>query len=275
MVVAFLACSGAAFGQTEVAPGVLLVGTIQNAEIGESSGIAVSKKGKGAFWTHNDGGLDKIYAINSAGASLGEWKLKDVELDNIEDIAATASRVYVADIGNDTGARDVVQVVAVPAPNPARSGDLRPARIWQLAYPNGPFDAESFFVWKTGGYVIPRGLGDGGATVYKFPLNKRGASFVLQPTCKLHVGDEPRGADLSADGKRLAVITSSGAYLFTFAKAGIPADGTLEPALFVPFSDASMEGCCFTPDGLLVTSEGRNLYLFTDVQFQYPPRRRR
>jgi len=251
----------------EVAPGVEQVGVIQSPDIAESSGIIPARKTRGAFWTHNDGGLDYIYAIKDSGESLGKWKIKDVDLQNIEDIAAGPGRLYIADIGNNTGDRNRVTVVQVPEPPANQSGDLTPTRIWSLKYPGDAFDSESFFVLKSSGYLISKDLNNGEARVYRFPLNKKGAEFELEKLCKLDVNAKARGADITPDGKRLAVITGEGAYLFTFDKT-IPADGTIEPTLFVPFNHDSMEGCCFTAGGLLVTSESRDLYLFTDPQFK-------
>jgi hypothetical protein len=249
---------------TEVAPGVEFIGTIQSPDITESSGIVATKKARGALWTHNDGGQDIVYSISSTGESLGEWKIKDVDLQNIEDIAAGPGGLYLAAIGNDTRDRKEVTVVRIPEPPANRSGEVSPTRIWTLKYPGGEeFDAESFFVLKGSGYIISK---DDDARIYRFPLNKSGTEFELEKMCKLNVGAKPTGADITKDGKRLAVITGAGAYLFTLTN-GIPDDGTLDPALFVPYSDGSMEGCTFTPDGLVVTSEGRNLYLFTDPQF--------
>lgn len=273
-VIVFFAVSVfAAFGQSnQVAPGVLQVGTIQNPDIQESSGIIPVRGVKNAFWTHNDSGLDVLYAINSNGDSLGQWKLKDVDLQNWEDVATAPGRIYIADIGNNTGDRNEVAVYAIPQPPARRSGEVHVGRAWTLTYPDNPFDCESFFVWRTYGYLISKELDNGEARVYRFPLNRRGAKFELQKLCKLNVDDRPRGADITPDGKRLAVITGSGAYLFAIART-IPTDGVVEPGLFVPFDHQSMEGCCFTKDGLMVTSESRDLFLFTDPQFCYPLKR--
>ncbi|HMJ89427.1 MAG TPA: hypothetical protein VK530_06405 [Candidatus Acidoferrum sp.] len=275
LLASVVAFSQFTFAQEEVAPGVLKVGFIENPVITESSGIIPSRKRRDTFWTHNDGGLDVVYAISREGAPLGEWKIKDVDLDNIEDIATGPGGLYVADIGNNTGERNEVRVVRIPEPNPIRSGEVRPRRIWTLTYPDDAFDAESFFILKSRGYILSRELSNGEARLYRFPLNKRGATFELEGLCKFNVDDEPRGADVTADGRRVAVITSSGAYLFTFDKTGFPIDGIVEPTLFVPFSDNSMEGCTFTTEGLLVSSEGRNIYLFTDAAFQLPSKGRR
>ena len=250
----------------EVAPGVLQIGTIQNAAIAESSGVIPGRSARGLFWTHNDSGLDVLYAMTATGESAGEYKIKDVEIEDWEDIAIVGGRLYIADIGNNTGARGHVDVYAVREPKPPRLGDVRPLKHWQLNYPGNPFDAESFVVSRGYGYVISKELEAGEASVYRFRLGSK-SEVTLEKQCRLNVNAPPAGADLTADGKRLAVITREGAYLFEFPRR-IPTEGKVEPAEFVPFLHDRMEGCCFTRDGLLVTSETREIYLFTNAAFR-------
>ncbi len=90
---------------------------------------------------------------------------------------------------------------------------------------------------------------------------------VLEEQCSLNTDYPVTGGDITSDSKRLAVITDAGAYLFSLPKR-VPGDGTLQPALFVPYSLAGMEGCAFTRDGLIVTAETGEILLFTDSLFR-------
>jgi hypothetical protein len=262
-------CTISAVAQpVEVAPGVLLLGQIQNPEISESSGIAMGKRAKGAFWTHNDSGADMVYAISETGESIAQWKIKDTEIQNAEDIAVSGGKIYIADIGNNDTSRKEVVVYAIFEP-PARvsGGEISPLGVWVLDYPGDEFDSESFFISRGSGYIISKELQKGDVRLYRFPLSRVGARIKMDKMGKLNVNDEARGASISPDGKRLAVITGKGAYLFMFKR--IPGKGDeADPTLFVPFEDDTMEGCAITPEGLLVTSEGRNIYLFTDPLFR-------
>ncbi len=248
----------------EVAPGVLQLGTFENSAIAESSGIVPSRRGTGFFWTHNDSGADTLFAFSADGSGTNGYHIKDVELQNWEDIALAGGRLYIADIGNNTGARNQVDVYAVAEPNPRTSGELRPTKHWTLDYPGQPFDAESFFISRGYGYVIEKETGN--AHVYRFKLSGK-SNVNLDEQCELNVGTPVAGADITADNRRLAVITREGAYLFAL-KGKVPSNGTLDPVLFVPFSHDRMEGCCFTRDGLLVTAETGEIYLFNDPQFR-------
>lgn len=249
----------------EVAPGVLQIGNIQDAGITESSGVIPSSR-PGYYWTHNDGGRDVLYAMTRDGAPAGQYKTKDVAIGDWEDVAKSGSRIYIADIGNNSGSRDQVYVYAVRSPNPRASGELRILRRWTLSYPGQPFDAESLVLSTSFGYVISKELNGGEAFIYRFPLRGK-SSVTLEERCRLDVDAPPAGADLTADNRRLAVITREGAYLFQFRQR-IPAEGKISPSVFVPFAHDGMEGCCFTRSGLLVTSESGEIFLFTDPMFR-------
>jgi hypothetical protein len=248
----------------EVAPGVLLLSNFQSAEITESSGVAPSRRARGLFWTHNDSGADTLFAFTPDGTPTGQFKLKDTELQNWEDIATKGGRIYIADIGNNTGSRDRVDLFVVPEPNPRRSGEVRPIKHLSLEYPDDPFDAESFFISRGFGYVIRKESGN--AHVFRFRLNAR-ETTTMEEQCELNTDAPVAGADITSDNRRLAVITDQGAYLFALP-GRVPTEGTLDPALFVPFSLSQMEGCAFTRDGLLVTAEGGEILLFTDPLFR-------
>lgn len=258
----FLSASLALAQQTEVAPGVLHLGTLQNPSITESSGVSASRRFRGAYWTHNDGGDPRLYGFSSNGTASGEWTVENLKLRDWEDIAVSGSRIYIADVGNNHG--DPGDVYAVEEPDPRQSGILRVLNHWVLNYPGSPFDAESFFISRGYGYLIEKGLGN--SHVYRFKLAGRSAG-VLEKQCLLNTDSPVTGGDITSDNRRLAVITDSGAYLFLLP-ARVPSSGMLQPALFVPYALAGMEGCAFTRDGLIVTAETGDILLFTDPLFR-------
>ena len=250
----------------EVAPGVLLVGQFSTNEINESSGIIRSRRGPGAYWTHNDGD-NSLFSFRRDGTQLGRWGISGRVLIDFEDIAWTPGRIYAADIGNNLLDRTNVFVYAVPEPGPTFSGSLPLKSIWRLTYPNNaPFDAESFVIHRGYGYVIAKQLVDGSAGVYRFRLRGKGPRL-LEPQCRLNADSDIAGADLTPDGNRLVVITDEGPYLFDLPGT-IPATGTQQPDLYVPFLFPGMEACCFSRDGLVVTAETGEIFLFTDDRFK-------
>jgi len=181
--------------------------------------------------------------------------------DLLMDLAALSARVVVM---TERARAFLKDIYAIPEPVLRRPRDVRPVRHWKLNYPDHPFDAESLLVSHGFGYVIAKDENPG--QVYRFRLSGK-TETTLEAQCRLDVSAPPAGADLTPDNARLAVITESGAYLFSLPRR-VPKEGTIEPALFVPFAHEKMEGCCFTRDGLLVTSEGQEIFLFTDSLFQ-------
>jgi hypothetical protein len=75
------------------------------------------------------------------------------------------------------------------------------------------------------------------------------------------------GADISPDGRLLALVAKSGAFVYRIdgdvAKAG------KRKVYQTKFRHEHIEGCCFVPEGLLATAESREIYLFTDEPFHW------
>jgi hypothetical protein len=109
--------------------------------------------------------------------------VRGAEINDWEDIASAGGRLYVADIGNNTGARENVDVYWISEPPPARSGEVRVRKHWTLHYPDNPFDAESFFVARGYGYILSKELQGGEAALYRFRLNSR-SEAVLEKQSK-------------------------------------------------------------------------------------------
>ena len=242
-----------------------MLGRLQNTNVNESSGVVISRRGRNAFWTHNDGD-NNLFAFTTNGRPLGKWSISAPDFTDWEDVAWSPGRIYVADIGNNGLTNFIARVYAVPEPGPTFSGNLPVKNVWRLTYPNNePFDSESLLVFRKHGYLIAKNLEGGEARVYRFPLGRK-RQIELQPICELDVDAPVGGADLTRDGNRLAVITRIGAYLFALP-GGFPESGQVEPILFVPHEFERMEGCAFTKDGLLVTAETSEIFLFTDPAF--------
>lgn len=63
--------------------------SLRNNEIDESSGLAVSRRRDGIYWTHNDsGGAAALYAFDSKGNDLSRWKIRGATNRDWEDMAS-------------------------------------------------------------------------------------------------------------------------------------------------------------------------------------------
>lgn len=249
---------------TEVAPGVMQMGTIGNPNVTESSGLSGSRRFPGIFWTHNDQGNNPfLYAMTRTGRPVAKFRVTGAKIEDWEDLDVDLSgNLYIADIGNNDLKRDWIAVHRVKEPSPGGKGVAMVRQTWKLEYPDQPFDAEAFYVSEQFGYIISREV-KGGVSLYRFPLvNAGGRKMMLDKVAALPVEFSVRGADMSADSRRLGLITEGGAYVLTNKGRVLSILG------FTPFEQGQMEGAAFAGDGLLVSAESGELFLYTDPAFR-------
>ena len=262
---------GAEVGK-EIAPGVRRVGTIENPKISESSGLVASRQYPGVFWTHNDGGGGKkqsLYAITREGRSISECLVVGILLWDWEDLAIDEqNRLYLGDVGNNEGKRREIAVHQVQEPDP-KAGVLflQAQRSWTLRYPGAHFDCESLFIWRDYGYVVSKVLKDARAQIFRFPLSASTGPVVLELVATTKVESPVTGADLSPDGRLLALVAKSGAFVYR-VEGDMARAGKGKPYQ-TKFRHEHIESCAFMPEGLLATAESREIYLFTDGPFHW------
>jgi hypothetical protein len=254
-----------------VANGVLQIGHISMPRLTECSGIVASRQYPGTFWVHNDGGGPKrqiLYGMTRQGQPRGEFRLLEVTLSDWEDIAIDgAKHIYIGDIGNNDAKRDELAVYQVDEPNPSLgNGFLRVTKSWRLHFPGQRFDCESLFVWKEYGYVVSKVFKDARAEIYRFPLADSTGPVTLESVAKTKIESPVTGADISADGKLLALVAKSGAFVYNID--GDVTRAHKEKGYQTKFRHEHIEGCCFVPEGLLCTAESREIFLFTDPPFR-------
>lgn len=267
----------AAPGQS-VAPGVRLVGKIGHPHLTESSGLIVSRKDPALFWTHNDGGGKRqvLYAMTRQGQPVAEYRVTGAVLEDWEDIAADdQGHLYLGDIGNNDAKRSSVRVhqIAEPDPKTAAGGIAPVTRTWNLHYPAAPFDCESLFIWGGHGYLVSKVFNDTRANLYRFSITNTALNAAPSQTLavvgEIKIDSPVTGADISRDGHLLGLVAKNGAYVFgirgdvTRALKGKPYQNK--------FKHDQIEACAFVPEGLLTTTESREIYLFTDEAFRTGP----
>ena len=256
----------------EVAPGVRLLARINDVHIRESSGVVASRRHTDVLWTHNDGGGPKkqvLYAIDREGKTRASFPVIGVTLHDWEDIAIDdAGHLFIGDIGNNDARRDELAVYQIDEPDPTtgNGSTVSPKRGWKLKFPNAPFDCESLFIWKDYGYVVSKVFQNGHAQIFRFPLKETNESLTLELVATTKIESPVTGADISADGKLLALVAKDGAYVFRI-DGDVARVNEVEPHR-TELKDQHVEGCCFVSDGLLATSERRMIFLFTDPAFR-------
>ena len=165
-------------------------------ELRESSGVAVSLRHPGTFWTHNDAG-SVLYAVNSEGSITARFPLAD-RLRDWEDLAVSTcpedgSCLYLADLGDNYEERAAgrISLRRVPEPDPTGSGaevdtDGRlPTESFPIRLPDGPRDIEALLVLPGERvYVVSKGRNHA-VTVYRYPPPLRPDTVTLEEVQQL------------------------------------------------------------------------------------------
>lgn len=267
LVIACAIVSESLAAPIQIAPDVLFVGKIRSPVITESSGLIASRQYPGVIWTHNDSD-EYLVAMTRKGVTLGSYVVYGVHMADWEDIGADGlGNLYLADIGdNHKTNRTTLVVYQVREPNPYLRGTVMVSRRYYPSFPGEPKDCESFFILKGYGYVITKNPNSQErVSVYRFPMSVK--SSVMEFVTEFTVGDySVTAADISRDKSKLAVLTRVGAMCFVI-NGDINNLATAQP-IFTFYKDTFMEGACFAGNGLLVSTEERNLYLFTNSVFQ-------
>jgi hypothetical protein len=260
--------------QPTTSAGVVTVGRIASLAIPESSGLATSRRHAGIFWTINDSGSPAaLHAIDRAGLARGDVAVAVANVDWEDLHLDEDDRLYVADIGNNDARRTSVAVHRFDEPDPASRSTrpVAPQRSWTLQYAGAPFDAEGFFTWKDRGYVVSKLRSGGRAGVWAFDLEGE-ATQTLRHVADLPTRFPVTAATISDDGTRVAVATVAGMLVLKLEEPGAIETLGRAAASFVPHVELTMEAVAFVPDGVLATTERREVLLFPWPRFAAPVR---
>jgi hypothetical protein len=215
-----------------VGDGVQLAGISTNKALDETSGLATSRLDANRLWVMDDSGNPpNLYAITPSGNDIGTWTVEGADKKDWEDIASFSDGqkhwLLIADTGDNGGIRKSVRLLFVEEPAlDAQPGPLKPARIIEVKWPNGPRDCEAVAVDLSRRevvlitkkrqpplvYTVPLDLEDGDKVTAKLIAN---LPHVPRPS-KADIENNPKmaklsvqvtAADISPDGLSLAVLT--------------------------------------------------------------------
>jgi len=236
------------------------VGQVQSRSLDEASGLVMSRKHAGVYWTHNDGGDGVLYAISSDGSTIGKITI-DAKFHDWEDIANDEKgNLYLGDIGDNKHDRTHIRVYRMAEPDPATRKKLKVDAEWKLTFPDHPRNCESLFVLNGYGYIISKLKMGEHAGVYRFPLDEK-RDHQLEAVCDLPITDAVTAADISADGRQLAVLSQHALSIFQI-EGDVKKAANLTPRTF-PSAYIRAEGCCFNPQGILTIAESGEIVQFT------------
>jgi hypothetical protein len=287
VLLASFACEGAS-QPPDGARGGREVGRVQVEALDEISGLAASRENAGVLWVHDDGDIQRVYAVNTAGQLVARVSLGQ-ETDDCEDLAlgpgpGGSDYLYLGDIGDNDQDRDAIRIFRFPEPKLAekrlggRSQRPTPAELsargverLTLVYPNDKCDAEALLVDPLSGDLLLVTKEKNGARLYRAPAANWGADspVVLESLGGVAV-DKVSAGDISRDGQWILLRREEEGWLWTRDGEQPIADvlrgQPTRVAVLGPTQDDNGEAVAFHPagGGYYTVSEGKRqpIYFF-------------
>lgn len=275
--------------------------TISYGPLAELSGMVKSKRFPGVIWAHNDSGdvsrlfamaetgemkfpsfLKKKYYTDKPESGKKEWPGIQVHLAanlDWEDIAIDDDFIYIADLGNNGNSRRDMGVYVIPEPNPNAVEATRALLFLPIRYPdqeNYPanqwhFDNEALFIDDGYLYFLTKHRQPGkvaewesGTKLYRLETRYTDRFNILKK-----VDENPdvllaTGADVSPDGKHLAVLGYTQLWVFSKPQGkrkGKWLSGDARRLDLTPANTRQAEAVCWLDNNtLLIGNEERDLF---------------
>ena len=141
--------------------GVTNIVRLDESDLRESSGLAVSNRVESRLWTHNDSGKQgKLYAFDRSGELTGLTEFKSAKMNDWEDVASFVDegvpRLLVADSGDNKSERSHIRLYLMDEPNPDKKTTTKDkeTQAIKVTYPDGPRDCEAVGVDVERGLIV-------------------------------------------------------------------------------------------------------------------------
>lgn len=194
----------------------------------EVSGMAIHS---GDIWVVEDSGnKDKIYKIDQKGSITKSLKIDHAKNEDWEDLAMDIEgNLYIGDFGNNANRRKNLTIYRVSSAQLKKKGPN--AEKIEFRYPEQKdfppqkdsllFDTEGFFHWKDHLYIFTKNRTrpySGETLIYRVPDEEGEYDAELLGSitlCKSQDHCSVTGADISADGKTIALLGYGFIFLVT------------------------------------------------------------
>ncbi|WP_228850505.1 NHL repeat-containing protein [Aegicerativicinus sediminis] len=221
-------------------------------------------EGSPLYWVIEDAGNEPIlYGLGEDGGIQQQLRITNAENEDWEDLAADSNgNLYIADIGNNSGKRDDFTIYKLKYPEKETTKAQAEAIHFSLPKKMDDKDMESLFIHDGNCYVVTKEHGS--FSILKFPntAGEHKAKVVSEANIK-GKANRITSADISADGRTLALLTNDKLYLFSDYKGDDFLEGNEQQLEFKHHSQK--EGLCFeSANSFLITDEdtgfGGNIY---------------
>ena len=246
----------------------------------EASGVEFSSASDLIWVLEDSGNKNNIYGLNSDGSIKQTIKIENAKNVDWEDLTSDkAGNLYIGDFGNNDNARKDLCIYKVNSDNLKQDVATASQKI-SFYYPKQTefppkksgllYDAESFFEHNGNFYIFTKNRSkgfDGSVFLYKIPNQEGNHKAQLLGTfqaCNIYKKCAITSADISPDGKTIAILSASRVYLLTNFSSDDFLSGKTEEIQLPEVTQK--EGICFKDnETLLIVDEkdkktGGNLY---------------
>ncbi len=237
---------------------------LSDPRIAESSSLVAASDGVHLYTTNDSGDSARVFVLDRAGRTVAVHVLPGVQAVDVEDAAlGPGPALYLADTGDNTGARRDVLLHVLPEPGTGPV-DVRTVR---LTYEDEAHDAEALLVHPRTGQVLVVTKSVFGPAAYEVRDGVlRRAAAVRVGLTGTRGGPEPAaaaqllvtGGAVSPDGRRLALRTYTDAYVYEVPGDDLAAALGGSPTVVPLPATPQGEALTWTRDGraLLTSTEG-------------------
>ncbi len=238
----------------------------------EVSGIVKSRAYENTFWVHGDSGTpDRIYAINEDGDIISNdkdyrgAKVKGAKNLDWEDIALGENgTIILADIGNNCECRDDLKIFILEEPNP-KDDEVEVLREYAVSYPErddwfgrlmrSSYNAEAVF--QVDGTIFILTKQPRKTLLFKLDQPVEGEQNILVLVDSMETRQYVTAADISPDGKQVAILTYEQLMVFEFNP-----EGFFNSSYLTAFLDGveQIESVGFSEQNLIIAEENGHLY---------------
>lgn len=260
---------------TDLYDGPIVLGTVDNKQIDEASGIAVSRRHPQHIWTHNDSGdHNRIFLVGPSGEDIGTFRVENTGNRDWEDTAigpgpeAGIDYLYIADIGDNRAQYDVKRVFRFPEPDVTEYANvpgvpwLPAADMIQFTYPGAPVDAETFMIdpITKDFFVVTKAAFPTKVFIARYP-QKIDEVFEIELLGTLPFTEATAG-DISPDGSKILIKTKTHVFMWTRNRGESIRNAFLRSPVRVPYyPEPQGEAIGWSPDGksYFTISEARSV----------------
>ncbi len=246
-------------------------------KIDESSAIIKSRMWEDLYWTLNDsGGKNRIFPIDRNGKLYrAEW-YKDYQggvylagtlnIDWEEMAVDDQGNIYVCDVGNNANARRDLCVYQLKDPYPEYSGSVNYLKKYHIYYPDQTefpaiqrnFDCEAVFWANDKLYFLTKHRSDTNTKLYRLDDPNPLAENPLTYLATFAIQGMVTAADVTADGKTLAVLTYDNIWIFSVEEGDDYFNGSIK---WLPIAAKQCEAICFDDEEtLIITNEQTEIF---------------